>query len=98
MIPHRRVLRPSLAAIVLAFGWLPALSQDTQPGAGDITVRVFGEFFRRPNLAIAAADPTGQVRFVVAPESPRRQDFFVPGDGCALMVVRPASATDDVRL
>ncbi len=98
MISHRRAFWPFMAATVVAFGWLPARSQEVQPGAGDIVARVFGDFFRRPYLAIAAVDPTGQVRFEVDPGPLRTRDFFVPGDGCSLMVIRPAAAPDDVRL
>src|SRR4051794_15731871 len=103
MILSRLALRLSLAAALVPFAWSPARSQEAQPGGtGDIVARVPGESFRRPYLAINSADPAGQVRFEVDPESPARRfgggDLFIPGDGHALMLVRPAAAPDDVRL
>jgi hypothetical protein len=102
MTPHRRALRPFLAAVIVALGWSPARSQEAQPGTGDVVARIPGEFFQRPYLAIAAADPSGQVRFEIVPDFPSRRlnlgGFFVPSEGQILMAVRPAAAPDDVRL
>ena len=102
MIPHRRVLQLLLAAAVVAIGWSPARSQEAQPAAGEIVAHIPGESFQRPYLAVTAAEATGQVRFEIVPESPSRRlnigHFFVPGDGHALLVVRPAAAPADVRI
>src|SRR3954454_25004572 len=102
MTPHRRALPAYLTAAVVAFAWSQARAQEEGPGdANDIVARIPGEFFRRPYLSIADADPGGQVRFEFDPEAPARRsgggDFFNPGDGHALMLVRPAAAPDDVQ-
>ena len=103
MIPHRRVLQfaPGRRASSRSAGPRPD-PRRRQPAAGEIVAHIPGESFRRPYLAITAAEATGQVRFEIDPESPSRRSnighFFVPGDGHALLVVRPAAAPDDVRL
>jgi hypothetical protein len=103
MIAQRLSRRACLAVTVVAFAWSPVRAQVAQSdAAGDIVVRILGEFFRRPYLAIADAAATGEVRFEIAPEGPARpfgaHDDFFASDGHALLLVRAAAAPDDVQV